>query len=225
MASAILAQWCGVSDGGGDRIGTSRQHIPVASERAEPHATHDPDRVLLDGIRTHTTEALDTLMTRYSASLWRFAHGYVRDRMTANEIVQDVFVAVWELGPHWQVTGTVRGYLYASVRNRALNVRKHDARMYDFARRSTGEEEIPAMGEPLAGADARLLADEQRAMLTRAVRALPTRWQQAVVLRIEDQLEYHEIADALGISSGAARKLVERAQRELRRVLAPYLER
>jgi RNA polymerase sigma-70 factor (ECF subfamily) len=228
MAFPVLELWCGTRsrDETGDGAGGQRNGR-LDDERA-PHPAHhspvDPDALLAAQIRARDGNALTQLMRAYSPELLRFAHSYVKTSVAANDIVQDVFVSLWELGDKWLVTGTVRAYLFASVRNRAINMHKHDVRMQAFEYRAIADNMNPALGEAPVPADQQLVHEEQRALLTRAVAALPLRWKQAVMLRIQEQFSYEEIAIALGISPGAARKLVERAQRELRRLLLPYLE-
>jgi RNA polymerase sigma factor (sigma-70 family) len=179
---------------------------------------------LAERVRAGDVMAFEVLYERSFTSLWRFAYSYVRSRDVANEVVQDVFVAVWELGATWRVDGSVRAYLFRAVRNRALNVRKHDTRMARFEERAIAEDDAPALGESPPLADATMLLEERQAMIAHAVARLPDRWQRAVTLRTKDQLSYEDIGVVLEISTDAARMLVARAQRELRHLLAPYLD-
>ena len=190
------------------------RHLPGR----DPSAT-DLARRIRDG----DAAALETLFHEHYAALCRFANRYLHDRAAAEDLVQDVFASIWAGRLRLDVRGSLRSYLFAAVRNRALNVRKHQLVERDWEL----DEAIPDV-RALHRAPPRpddLLDDvERHDRLRAALEALPERCRLVMQLRWEEQLTHAEIAEALGITvKGVERQLArglralrDRAERDLR---------
>jgi RNA polymerase sigma-70 factor (ECF subfamily) len=177
----------------------------------------DPaDRNLVDRIRAGDAAAFEQLFRRYHAELHRFATRYVGSEAGAEDVVHDVFVGIWARRREWTVQGSLRGYLFGAVRNRALSeVRREivERRWRDAADRG-----------PLGDADRhgendgiRNLEREERARVVREVLAeLPERCRQALVLRWHRQLSYAEIGEAMSISVKTVEIYLTRGAKALR---------
>jgi RNA polymerase sigma-70 factor (ECF subfamily) len=189
----------------------------------------DADRALNElalarRVQAGDSVAFEALFTAYYEPLLRYAVGYVKSRAAAEEMVQDVFLTCWVQREQWQIEGSVKGYLYAMTRNRALN----------WLRRSTVERRWASTIER-APAPMRLLprqdpADEATRMaeLDRAIRAavdrLPPRCREAFQLSREHQLSYEQIAEAMGTSVKTVQEQIGRALRSLRNSLSEWLQ-
>jgi RNA polymerase sigma-70 factor (ECF subfamily) len=151
----------------------------------------------------------------YYEPLTAFAFRYVRDAAAAEDLVQDVFGALWTGRATIEITTSVRAYLFAAVRNRALNLRKHDVVVDDWERDESADdvrELHPHPPTPEAVLDRKLL----EARLEAAFQSLPERAATALRLRWRDDLSYAEIADAMKISVKGVEKLLSRGLRALR---------
>jgi len=163
----------------------------------KPDAT---DRVLIDRIRAGDAAAFEQLFRAYQLELREFANRYVDSWETAEELVHDVFVAIWGRRQECTVQGGVRAYLFGAVRNRALS----------HLRRELLERRWRASADrgPIGDADLHSenegqgnLEREERARLVSQVLAeLPERCRLAVTLRWQRQLSYAEIGEVMGIS-------------------------
>jgi len=190
------------------------RHLPGR----DPSAT-DLARRIRDG----DPAALETLFREHYVALVRFANRYLHDRAAAEDLVQDVFTSIWAGRLRLEVRGSLRSYLFAAVRNRALNLRKHQLVERDWEL----DEALPDV-RALHRAPPRpddLLDDvERRNRLRAALEALPERCRLVMQLRWEEQLSHAEIADVLGITvKGVERQLArglhalrERARDDLR---------
>jgi RNA polymerase sigma-70 factor, ECF subfamily len=135
----------------------------------------------------------------------------VRDYDLAQEIVQEAFVRVW-LSPRTpRVLAAFRPWLYRTIVNLA---RDHQRRQGRWARLRFGR---PESADPLELAERR----HADAELADAVRGLSRREQEAIYVRFFEDAPYDEVARIIGGRSGAARVLVHRALRKLRRQLDP----
>jgi len=189
------------------------------SHPARAHSATDLARRIREG----DPAALEAPFHEHYAALCRFANRYLHDRAAAEDLVQDVFASIWAGRMRLDVRGSVRSYLFAAVRNRALNLRKHQLVERDWEL----DEAIPDV-RALHRAPPRpddLLDDMERyERLRDALEALPERCRLVMQLRWDDLLSHAEIAQVMGISvKGVERQLArglralrERARRDLR---------
>ena len=178
------------------------------------------EQVWVARIRAADEGAFESLFHAYYARLCDFVQSYVRSADSAEELVQTVFVRIWQHRATWTPTAGVRAYLFAACRNQALGSLKHErvvARAVDRARH-----EHLALGSGVAhrGPDEELQASELTALLRQAVDALPERRRSVVILRWQQQLSYAEIAGVLGISEKTVEVQLARALAFFRRRLA-----
>lgn len=171
-------------------------------------------------IRAGDLAAFDALYLAYYRQLWEFAHGLGRSRAVAEELVQDVFAAIWERRASWEPGGSVAFYLYRAVRNRAVSHlrRERVAERFQAEREFTGDADasIPGRGEPTPTPEQNLETADLAAALDRGIAALPARQRLALLLRVREHLSYAEIAELMGVSVPAATILVVRARSALR---------
>ena len=66
-------------------------------------------------------EYFNQLFTDYYVNLCRFAYTYVRDTDISEEIVQELFISLWEKHETLSISSSIRSFLYTSVKNKALN--------------------------------------------------------------------------------------------------------
>ncbi|GAA1918227.1 SigE family RNA polymerase sigma factor [Nocardioides marmoribigeumensis] len=162
-------------------------------------------------------EAVERLHAEHYRSLVRLAVLLVRDLGTAEEVVQDSFVALHSRWPHLREPGQALPYLRRSVVNGARSVLRHRGvreRHLESLRSSYDEGREPGADE------AAVLAERRRAVLA-ALQALPERQREVVVLRYWADLDEASIAAALGITRGAVKSHAHRAVRRLRDLLPP----
>lgn len=142
---------------------------------------------------------LDLYRSEYR-HLVRLAALLVDDVGTAEELVQDAFVAVARQPPGGGPTGAdaAPAYLRSAVMNRARSaLRKREVR-----RRHLRSVEAPATAP---GADHDLLADEETRRVLAALTRLSGRQREVLVLRFYGELSEAEIAGTLGISPGSVK--------------------
>lgn len=179
------------------------------------HVSTLSEAELLARVREGDRAAFDHLMHQHTAILVRIAYGYVKSGSDAEDIVQDVFLAVWRARTSWHPQGPVARYLAVAVRRRALNILKHRRVETTYAERVTAHAE--PSDDAVPSADAEALARDDRATLRRLVAALPERSRLAILLRYGQQRSVADVAEILGISALAARQLVWRALDQLRK--------
>jgi RNA polymerase sigma-70 factor (ECF subfamily) len=149
-------------------------------------------------------EILD-LYRRHASAVFRFAWGLCGDRSQAEDLVSETFTRLLTKAPRIE-TRTALAYLLAVARNAYLSGRRRERR------------EMPLDAEvraPESDPGARLDDQARLQSVVRALRELPEGERSALLLRVDHDLTYEEIASALGISVGAAKVRVHRARLRL----------
>ncbi len=155
-------------------------------------------------------EAVCTLYTTNYQSLVRLSAILVRDAGTAEEVVQDAFVAMHGAWGRLRDTDKALSYLRQSVVNRSRSVLRHRAVVDKYAPK-------PAPDAPSAEQGA--ITQLERSAVVAALRTLPTRQREALVLRYYADLSEAQIASTMGISRGAVKSHTARGMSALRTVL------
>lgn len=157
-------------------------------------------------------EAVTQLYVAHYRSLVRLAALLLRDAGAAEEVVQDAFVAMHAAWRRLRDPDLALAYLRRSVVNRSRSALRHRSVVARHAAR-------PAP-DAASAEHAAMLAIEHAEVLA-ALRALPVRQREVLVLRYYADLTEADIADALGISRGAVKSHASRGMAALRADLEP----
>ena len=166
----------------------------------------------LTGERWTADEAVEQLYAAHWRQLVRLSVLLVRDPGTAEEIVQDAFVAVHGRWGRLREPEKALAYLRQAVVNRSRSALRHRAVVNRHATRETDP-------RPEPGADEATLATARRSAVLDALRTLPRRQREVLALRYYLDLSETEIADTLGISRGSVKTHTSRGSAALRDLL------
>ncbi len=195
---------------------------PTSPPADSPEVGIDHDAAtLVAQIRAGDQAAFEAVFQAYTRQLCAFAYRYVGSRETAAELVQDVFLWIWRQRTSWELRGTLRSYLYRAVRNRALDVLKHQAIERRWAQTTNAEHRYnAAFGEGVAPPDRVLEEKTLRIALNLALADVPERRRQIFLLRWKYGHSYAEIGAQLGISPKTVENQLGRVLHFLRDRLA-----
>jgi len=152
------------------------------------------------------------LLERYRAAILRLAASYEHNRADREDLVQDIWLAVWRALSSFRGQCSERTYVYRIAHNRAITRR---------SRRRPAAEEIEAaqdLPDPAPTAEQATQRADDRERLLAAVRRLPP-VQREVVLLVLEGLPQREVADVLGITEANVAVRMSRARAELTRRL------
>ena len=150
--------------------------------------------------------AVAALYRHHAVGLIRLAYLMLGDRAGAEDAVQDAFCGLYR---HWDRLAD-RDRALAYVRSSVLNGCRSALR-----RRTTGRRLLTAYQPPTASAEAAVLGLEERQEVMRAVRRLPERQREALVLRFYLDLPEREIARLMGLRPSSVRSATARALQAL----------
>lgn len=185
-------------------------HMSLPTHRSEPENSPNANPA-------QRAAAFDALVAENCDRLCRFVYRYVGSREEAEDIVQEVFLAIWERGYEWEGRDPLP-FLYRAAHNRAISRARHES-VHDRWQRQVSTADEPAA----AGVDTDLAESELDDALGRAIEVLPERCRLVFTMSREQGLSHAEIARMLGLSHKTVESHIWRALTSLRASLAPYL--
>jgi RNA polymerase sigma-70 factor (sigma-E family) len=157
-------------------------------------------------------EALVALYTGHYRSLVRMAALLLHDTAAAEDVVQDSFIAMHKSWRRLRDPEKALAYLRQSVINRARSRLRH---------LKVVDKHAPAPMPDMASAEVGALHALDRQHVMAALRSLPHRQREVLVLRYYADMSEAQIAEAMGISPGAVKSHASRGVHALRQTLEP----
>ncbi len=175
------------------------------------------DAELLCGIQNGSHPAFSALVHRHARRFYSVAYRFTARREDAEDVVQDVFLKLWERPEMWQPEKQAKftTWFYRVVVNQCLDrhKRKSPLPLADDAR-------IADEGQ---GAEDMLIRSEEQDMLEYAIAALPERQRVALNLCFYEALSNQEAANVMGINLKALQSLLMRAKAALKEQMHQYV--
>ena len=161
-------------------------------------------------------EKVEILFRKYYAGLCKSLYKILRDATLAEDIVQEVFLKVWEVRETLKMEDAIQSYLYRSCYNAALNFLKQQ-------KKNTDLDNLEATITSSDSAERHLNFQETEAEIQKAIDALPPKTKVVFTLSRFEELSYKEIAERLDISVKSVEKHMGIALQRLRENLKEYL--
>ena len=187
---------------------------PADAVTVLPDVEHSPGAFTVEALQAspswEASEVVTELYAAYYSQLVRLALLLVHDLQTAEEVVQDAFEAMHKAWRRLRDSEKALSYLKQTVVNRSRSVLRH-RKVVDM------HSPKPAPDEP--SAEHAVLTLLERSAVVSALRALPERQREAMVLRYYADISEADIAKAMGISRGAVKSHTARAMAALKSTL------
>ena len=188
---------------------------------ATPNLDHD-EAVLLGRLTRRDETAYRQVVERLHTHLYRLARAHVGDAATAEDIVQDTWLAVVSGLDGFRRGSSLRTWTMSIARNLAINTATRDARCQPLAAPLT-EGELGAVAmwtRPAQSPEETLLAREKQDAIARAIAALPPKQRRILTLRDLEGATREEACRHVEVSAGNQRVLLHRARAKVRTRLA-----
>jgi len=195
----------------------------------------EAERSLIQRLRNGDAGALEILMGQYASRLYRLSYGITRNEADAEEVVQDAFLALFSKIDTFEERSGLGTWLYRVTTNAALMKRRGKRAEHEVSLESmlpqfladghrAGDQSL-LMADWSQNPEAALRSQETRAIVNRAIDALPEQYRAVLVLRDIEGLSNEEVAEALGESVSAIKSRVHRGRmafrEELTRLFGP----
>ena len=187
------------------------------------------EAALIARLRARDPAALEILMERHASRVFRVAFGITRNEADAEEVVQDVFLSLFEKIGGFEERAALGTWLYRVTTNAALLRRRGKRLELEVSL----EDQLPAflddghragdrsflLADWSGGAEEGLLAGETHAHVRRAIDMLPPHYRAVVLLRDIEELSNEETAEILGEPVSSVKSRLHRARMALREQL------
>ena len=184
-------------------------HHTSLDDRSSPSAEQDGE--LLRRLAHDEIEALDEAFARFWAPIVSYLMGLLKSREAAEDIAQDAFCRLWERRALLRSDGSLRGFLYQVARNMAISEHRSE---------NVRQRALTALKmEPPTFAHIEIQYDGLSGELKRAIRSLPERRREILILHCIHGLTYKEVARLLGIAPQTVANQFSAALDDLRRGL------
>lgn len=175
------------------------------------------DSELVRLLKDRNHEAFAEIYNRFAVLMFYKVNQMLRDEEPSKDLVQDLFVALWDKPELIQEDNNLAGYLYVGARNRVLKfIQRNKLKNDHIASLAKYASEISL--ETIQDIDER----ELKIIVQREIDNLPPKMKVIFELSRKDNLSHAEIADKLGLSDQTVKKQVNNALKILRSKLALY---
>ena len=175
------------------------------------------DILLIDGLGRRDKVIFDYIFNYFYSSLCAFALQFLHDKDAAEDLVQDFFVGVWLKAPNMNISTSLKSYLFAGVKNRCLDFRKHNkvTEKHKAFILFGSENEDNSYDQYFA-------ESELRQAIDKSMSKLPPRCREIFEMSRLTGFSNQEISDNLGISKRTVELQISNSLKILRRELVEY---
>jgi RNA polymerase sigma-70 factor (ECF subfamily) len=179
--------------------------------------TEPSDESLMSLFQKGDEPAYSLLVQRYKDELTNFARRFLGDRDEAEDVVQETFVRVWRSRDSYTGEARFSTWIYTIASNLAkTRVRRWSLRHFVRLGEPHGDGQVFDLPDESATPDG--AADEtlREERIQQALKSLPVKFREVIVLRDIQQLSYEEIVAITGSAMGTVKSRINRARALLR---------
>jgi RNA polymerase sigma-70 factor, ECF subfamily len=180
------------------------------------------EKTLIEAARLGSREAFETIVKRYEKKVFHLAFSFVRDRASADDLAQEVFVKAYFALPKFHFKSEFGTWLYRIAAN---HIKDHLRKVSRRKEVSIEEfKDVAFVSDDQVKERERIQAEDQRKKIVfRVLATLPQKYRMILTLRDIRGFSYEEITRILKISPGTVDSRLHRARKLLRNKMTPYL--
>lgn len=172
---------------------------------------------LLELVRNGNPKAFEQLFKIYYSNLCSYLRTIIKEREIIEEIVQELFVHIWENRKDFSPKGNLKSYLFKAVRNRAINHYRHNS-----VKLNTMEEIKLIYSSDANNIETQFDTKEINQLITNSVTLLPEKCREIFTLVKFNGLNYRQTAVILNLSVKTIETQMGRALKKLKESLLIY---
>jgi RNA polymerase sigma-70 factor (ECF subfamily) len=174
------------------------------------------DSQIFEAIKRDDSGAYEMVFREYYRPMTAYAFRFLNNLPESENIVQEVFLRLWQKRREIMITLSLQNYLFRSVKNQCINYIDHE-------KIKTGYQDMVINHETNRSEYSEFFLEfGLKTRIETAIAALPEKRQEIFRLAREDGLKYREIADRLEISVKTVETQMTLALRQLRESLKEY---
>jgi len=176
--------------------------------------------IVLKELKNQNKTVYKTVFNRFYKELVIYANNFLFDQQASEDVVQDVFILLWENANTIDIRTSLKAYLFAMVRNKCLNYLKSikitdDLNLIDLNSMIVLDEDLD------------LTSEEEKSIvynhILKVIDTFPDSMQEVFKLKFIENLSYNEIAEELNISVNTVKTQLQRAKTKISQSLVIIL--
>jgi RNA polymerase sigma-70 factor, ECF subfamily len=182
------------------------------------------EKELIDGLTQGDKQVFDLIFRNHYPGLCTYACSYVKSAEIAEEIVQELFIRIWEKHPTLHIHTSIKAYLYQSVFNASVNhLKKLQSKGYSHidVESQTVRNELLSM-DMADDKFSKLYSDDAERDLESAIESLPDQCRQIFRMARFSNMSYGEISDRLNVSRSTVKTQMARAMDKIMKQMDKY---
>ena len=174
----------------------------------------DPDIELIREISKGNQHSLEVLYSRHGVALFAYLMARIENQQLAEEVLQDVMMAVWKSAHRFRGDSKVRTWLLSICRYKAINARQRRRQPHTISLENAPIKEMISIQQSS-------MLDDQHDELRAAIHKLPDQQREVLELIFFHNLSGQEAAQVLGVATGTIKSRLHRAKASLRTQFSP----
>lgn len=176
------------------------------------------ENFLLSALKQDNKEAFSLLFQKYYTDLVLFCGNFVRDKSSCEDIVQSIFLKLWNDRKSIRIETSLKSYLLRAVRNSCFDEFRH----LEIVRQYESDPDHSVLD--CYDTDNYILYSDLSAHLQQALDQLPAAYREAFEMNRFEGLKYREIAVRLNVSERTVEVRVSKALEMLRKLLKDFYQ-
>lgn len=179
------------------------------------------DGELIEKAKKGDEHAFELLVKKYQKAIYRLTYRMTNDHFSADELALETFVRAYKALPRFKKGASFFNWIYTIGMRLSLNYLKKEKRMVD-----ADPEVMNAMSHREKHSDDmldRVIAKETMEKIREAIGCLPEKLRTVLLLRIDEEMSYNEIAEVLRVPTGTVMSRLSRAREQLRKKIGDYV--
>lgn len=176
------------------------------------------EQLLVEKLRSGDKTAFTVIFRKYYKDLVCFSFAYTRDTEASEEIIQEVFLKLWEHRSFLQIKTSLKSYLLKAAQNKSIDYLRHNSIQNSYA------ELVRRMIIPFENdTENYVLHSDLQSAFSAALNKLPAELTETFMMNRKDLLSYSQIAQKQGVSVRTVEVRISKALVLLHKELKDYL--
>ncbi len=176
------------------------------------------EQEIIGAIREGNERIFEEIFRKYYQSLCNYANSILKEMDEAEEVVQNLFLSIWEKRSDLEISISLKSYLYRAVHNHCLNRIKHLKVREEYQQYA-----VNFYDASYESVSQTVMKNELETKIEEAIKKLPEQCRLIFQMSRFEELKYHEIAEQLELSPKTVENQIGKALKILRVELAEYL--
>jgi len=173
---------------------------------------------LLHALKSGQKGSLKQIMETWYSRLYNFANGYLKNEEWSKEVLQDVFLQLWDHRAQLYEDTSLKAYLFTITRNRCIDVMRKERAALQFQKDKKEEylrlmNSYHALHDPILN---EIFTKEFQSGIDKIIDALPDQCRNVFILSREKGLKNREISEQLGLSLKTVESHISKALKTIR---------